>query len=176
MTERAPFIGCIILFVASKLCILYADRYCCPNPSCYVGFGVYLTEADCLNAPFEGSLSRRRLHQASVFSAAIDPNTYHQPEVPGSQCWSMQPKTSQDACPHLWPDVHRWEDASIWPEGRVPPAWSAVILPQNTKVLISGCSLSHQNPFYSITIPWNSEVHPGTQGWWHQCLPHTPAW
>ncbi|KAF5840653.1 hypothetical protein DUNSADRAFT_16026, partial [Dunaliella salina] len=104
---------------------------------CARGYGVYRTEQDCLNAPFEGEL------QADVSSSvSIDPSTYSQPAVADSQCWpSPQPTTSQDPCPHLWPDVRLWEDAATWPDGRVPPAGSAVTLPQNSSVLISGCSV-----------------------------------
>eukprot|EP00967_Tisochrysis_lutea_P052555 scaffold65174_cov15-Tisochrysis_lutea.AAC.1 len=116
-------------------------------------YGVYRTEEDCLKAPeAEGE------GEASVSSASIDPWKYHQPEVAGSQCWTTRSKTSQDPCPHLWPDVRLWEDAATWPNSRVPPAWSAVTLPENTKVLISGCSLSHQDPFFSINIPSSSEA------------------
>ena len=123
----------------------------------HAGYGVYPSEQDCLDAPSQGDM------EAGISSSSIDPNTYPQPHVASSQCLTMQPTTNEDACPHLWPNLHRWEDAQTWPDGQVPGAMSAVTLPRNATVLISGCSLPRQDPFYSITIPQGSEVRRGAQ-------------
>ena len=86
--------------------------FCIPTHSCtfahgtYTGYGVYRTEEDCLNAPQtegEGDVGT-----ASVSSASIDPYSYHEPTVEGSQCWDRETKTNEDACPHFWPDVKLW--------------------------------------------------------------------
>jgi hypothetical protein len=55
----------------------------------------------------------------------------------------------------------RWEEGSTWPDGKVPPYGSAVTLPSNTRVLITGCSFSDSaNTLTSITVPSGSEVGP----------------
>ena len=40
-------------------------------------------------------------------------------------------------CPHLTTGLRRWEDASTWPNGRVPGSNEDATLPTNSKVLLA---------------------------------------
>lgn len=112
--------------------------------------------AECLSPSQDFSVSA---------SDAIDPNTYPSPSASSQSNTCQSRKTvnskgsSSDACPHNWPDLKLWEAGGTWPGGQVPAAGSAVTIPSNTKVLLTGCSLTNSaNTFTSITIPQGSEV------------------
>ncbi|GBG34943.1 G8 domain-containing protein DDB_G0286311, partial [Hondaea fermentalgiana] len=62
------------------------------------------------------------------------------------------------ACPYEDEDLLAWEDASTWTSGVVPANGEDVELPANTRVLLSGCSVTEGIIFGIITIPASSEL------------------
>lgn len=60
-----------------------------------------------------------------------------------------------------------WEDGSTWGSAGVPRPGSAVTLPRNTRVLVTGCSWQGNGAsvFTSIRIPDSSEVGCGVHAY-----------
>lgn len=87
-------------------------------------------------------------------------------------------RSADSPCPHFLPDVVLWEWPSTWPisrgySGAPPTPGSVVVLPANTRVMITGCSFTGtvvpaqspsttlqrgSNVFASIYVPSTSEV------------------
>lgn len=94
-------------------------------------------------------------------SAGIDPYAYPAPLVQSSWCTYSPNRPTYDGnvCPHLLPDVKLWEDATTWGWSGQPGAYDDVVIPSNSRVMITSCSLqSSQQPFKTIYIPPTSEV------------------
>ncbi|GBG34875.1 G8 domain-containing protein DDB_G0286897 [Hondaea fermentalgiana] len=51
-----------------------------------------------------------------------------------------------------------WEDAATWTSGVVPGDGEDVVLPEDTRVLLGGCSVSADTVYGKITIPASSEL------------------
>ncbi|EGC31281.1 hypothetical protein DICPUDRAFT_156894 [Dictyostelium purpureum] len=60
-------------------------------------------------------------------------------------------------CPYLSSDLKHWHDPATW-GGVVPSPSSSIVLPANTKVLVSPCSISQTDIYTKITIPASSEL------------------
>ena len=66
------------------------------------------------------------------------------------------PNDDYTDCPHLQDGLVDWHDPTIW--GGSVPTSGDVTLPEDTKVLISSCSLDGGNSFGTITVPENSSL------------------
>ena len=68
------------------------------------------------------------------------------------------PRTAA-VCPHMASGLKHWHDAATWPSGTVPTATQNIVIPPNTSVLISSCSLLPTNYVYQkIHIPQGSKL------------------
>jgi hypothetical protein len=73
-------------------------------------------------------------------------------------------------CPHDQSGLILWHDATAWTRagGQPPKAWSDVMLPERTKVLITSCSITG-GTYTRVDIPATSEVR--SLVWTHYDLP-----
>lgn len=60
-------------------------------------------------------------------------------------------------CPFLDTNLRSWNDASVW-GGSVPQPGTIVTLPENTRVLVSGCMINQNATYTQIVVPASSEV------------------
>ncbi|GBG25007.1 Spermidine synthase [Hondaea fermentalgiana] len=65
---------------------------------------------------------------------------------------------AQDACPHDEAGLSAWEDSATWTSGSVPGDGEDIVLPENTRVIVGGCSLTAGDVFGIITVPETSEL------------------
>lgn len=76
------------------------------------------------------------------------------PKVPMQ--FDPNPRRDSD-CPHRKSSIRHFHDPSIWPGSQIPDPSTPLVLPGNTSVLISSCSL--QDAVYAhITVPATSEL------------------
>jgi hypothetical protein len=61
-------------------------------------------------------------------------------------------------CPYNDPAVVDFHDSSIWPGNVVPGNLATVTIPDNTKVLVSSCSIPSGVIFTSVTVPSTSSL------------------
>eukprot|EP01133_Synstelium_polycarpum_P013899 gene13899-16398_t len=61
-------------------------------------------------------------------------------------------------CAYKATDLKHWHDATIWPGGIVPSPSSSITLPNNTRVLVSSCSLVKDAVYSRIYVPPTSEL------------------
>ncbi|KAG2427679.1 hypothetical protein HXX76_012328 [Chlamydomonas incerta] len=153
-----------------RVCVAWTDDCRLANASevercnmCSKGWGAYASQQACLDAGGGGF---------EPAAAGIDPATYPAPPAsPYANTCGYNPgsrsRSSSSPCPHLLPDVTLWEAAASWPAtgtnpGGVPAPGSAVVLPPNRRIMITGCSLRGAagvaNRFASIRIPASSEL------------------
>eukprot|EP00004_Rigifila_ramosa_P004839 TRINITY_DN152_c0_g2_i4.p1 TRINITY_DN152_c0_g2~~TRINITY_DN152_c0_g2_i4.p1 ORF type:complete len:1231 (+),score=275.22 TRINITY_DN152_c0_g2_i4:31-3693(+) len=102
---------------------------------------------------FFGAISVQRLAYTAATPSPLQTGASEFVTIPEAPTVVLPPVSN---CPHLQTGLLRWEDPASW-GGAVPAANSAVVLPSNSKILVSGCSFLPEG-YSSITIPATSEL------------------
>lgn len=85
-------------------------------------------------------------------------HSYPDPQPAKSICTKdREKKAAGDNCPHAEGNLSLWEDPETW-GGQVPDPRSWVTLPEETKVLITSCSVSEEDLYTVIEVPETSQV------------------